>query len=121
MSDWEPPNYQHPAIQEYLHNILNDICKLYNKPQPNTPNFSKDEIKALNELKQRNDIVIKPADKGRKIVLWPAPQYLNEAHKQLSDTQYYTRVDKDHTSDTALEIDTFLCSLKYKYKIDDEL
>ena len=45
MSDWEPPNYQHPAIQEYLHNILNDICKLYNKPQPNTPNFSKDEIK----------------------------------------------------------------------------
>ena len=27
----------------------------------------------------------------------------------------------DHTPDTALEIDTFLCSLKYKYKIDDEL
>ena len=120
-SDWKPPNYQHPAIQEYLHNILNDICKLCNKPQPNTPNFSKDEIKALNELKQRNDIVIKPADKGGKIVLWPAPQYLNEAHKQLSDTQYYTRVDKDHTPETALEIDTFLCSLKYKYKIDDEL
>ena len=53
--------------------------------------------------------------------MWPAPQYLNEAHIQLSDTQYYTRVDKDHTPDTALEIDRFLCSLKYKYKIDDEL
>ena len=46
-------------------------CKLYNKPQPNTPNFSEEEIKRLNELKQRNDIVIKEADKDGKIVLWP--------------------------------------------------
>ena len=55
--------------------------------------------------------------------MWPAPQYLNEAHTQLSDTQYYTRIDKDHTPDTALEINTFLCSLKYKldHELDDFL
>ena len=35
--------------------------------------------------------VIKPADKGGAIVLWPT-SYLDEAHKQLNNTKYYRKV-----------------------------
>ena len=43
------------------------------------------------------DIIIKPADTSGKIVLWPTEQYLAEATKQLSDTNYYLEQSEDHT------------------------
>ncbi len=45
----------------------------------------------------RNDIVIKPADKGGALVDWRADLYRDGAHRQLSDTAFYSRVDRDLT------------------------
>jgi hypothetical protein len=49
-------------------------------------------------VKPRNDIVIKPADKGGALVVWRADLYRNEARRQLGDATFYRRVDKDLTS-----------------------
>ena len=52
---------------------------------------------ALKSLKKRKDIVIKAADKGGAVVVWRADLYQKEALRQLSDTSFYAKVDKDLT------------------------
>lgn len=52
-------------------------------------NLSGPQRRALNQLKQNQDIVIKPADKGSKIVILDRTQYLLEAQRQLNNTLHY--------------------------------
>jgi hypothetical protein len=61
-------------------------------------NLTDNEFSALQSLHARNDIVIKPADKGGALVVWRADLYRNEAHRQLGDATFYRSVDKDLTS-----------------------
>ena len=42
-------------------------------------------------------MVIKPADKGGKIFLWPRKSYIEEANKQLGDTSCYEEQTDDKT------------------------
>ena len=57
-------------------------------------------IVALKNLSKRKDIIVKAADKGGALVVWRADlyQYQKEALRQLSDTSFYAKVDKDLTS-----------------------
>ena len=73
--------------------------------------MSTEDIEALQQLQNHKDIVIKPADKGGKIVIWPTDHYIQEAQRQLSDKKYYQLQNKDHTISTAYEISTFLTHL----------
>ena len=72
-SDWEPPEYSFPPLQKYFRHVLKDITDSYKQPTTNKVNLSQDEIKAFKELKHMKD-VIKSADKGGKIVIWPVEQ-----------------------------------------------
>ena len=47
--------------------------------------------------KKRKDIVIKAADKDGAVGVWRADLYQREALRQLSDTSFYAKVDKDPT------------------------
>ena len=49
-------------------------------------NLSKEEWTAHQNLKTRDDIVIKPADKGGAVVVWRTDLYKQEAFRQLADT-----------------------------------
>jgi hypothetical protein len=51
------------------------------------------EFSALQSLRARDGIVIKPADKGGTLVVWRADLYRNEAHRQLGDATFYSWVD----------------------------
>ena len=44
---------------------------------------------AIKELSRNPEVIIKPADKGGQIILQDKSNYLREAHRQLSDTNYY--------------------------------
>ena len=120
-SEWDPPEYSYPPLQKYFRHVLTDITNLYKHPTPNTNNMSTEDIEALQQLQNHKDIVIKPADKGDKIVIWPTDQYIQEAQRQLSDKKYYQLQNKDHTISTAYEISTFLTYLNKNYYIDDDL
>ena len=65
-------------------------------------------------------MIIKPADKGGKIVLWPRRSYIEEANKQLGDVNCYEEQTEDKTSTLAMEIETFLSHLLYKGHIDED-
>ena len=58
------------------------------------------EQQALRDLRRYSDIVVKPADKGGAVFVWPRDLYVQEANHQLSDNRYYDqRLDRDPTQD----------------------
>ena len=62
-----------------------------------TANLSAHERLALQTLQQREDIVIRPADKGSAIVIQDGKCYHDEALRQLTDGMFYTKLDGDPT------------------------
>ena len=63
-------------------------CKAVKRPA--TYNLTKQENAALRDLSNNEDIVIKRADKGGAVVIWGREQYIQEAHNQLLNSEYYT-------------------------------
>jgi hypothetical protein len=55
-------------------------------------NLSPQEFSALNRIKNNENIVIKPADKGGSLVIMDKNNYLFEAYKQLNDQKYYKKL-----------------------------
>ena len=53
------------------------------QPQYNLPCA---ELAALRNLRNRSDVVNRPADKGGAFVVWEKELYLNEAHRQILPT-----------------------------------
>ncbi|CAH2306825.1 Hypothetical predicted protein, partial [Pelobates cultripes] len=51
--------------------------------------------KALRELQEDKDIVIKPADKGGGLVILSSAMYIEEAHRQLNDPDVYEKLPSD--------------------------
>lgn len=60
-------------------------------------NISKKEQEALKELKASDKIIIKKADKGGGIVVMDKHKYLEEAYRQLGDTDTYSKLSTDPT------------------------
>ena len=63
-----------------------------------TSNLNGAEIDALKNLKSRNDIVIKPADKGGRVVVWRKDLYIEEGLSQLENNDnFYKKKARDPT------------------------
>jgi hypothetical protein len=57
-------------------------------------NMNKVDYRALKSLRNRKDIVIKPADKGSSTIILNKSDYISEAMRQLSDSSYYKKLTK---------------------------
>jgi hypothetical protein len=55
--------------------------------------WSKAERSALRDIQERDDIIIKAADKGSAVVLMEKTTYIQEAERQLSDRRFYEKSD----------------------------
>ena len=53
-------------------------------------NLSKKELSSIKNLKNNDNLIIQPADKGGALVLMDTELYLQEAYRQLNDINYYT-------------------------------
>jgi hypothetical protein len=51
------------------------------------------------DIQERDDIIIKPADKGSAVVVMDKTTYIQEAERQLSDCRFYEKLDSDPTLD----------------------
>uniref|UniRef100_A0A8C9ZUU2 Uncharacterized protein n=1 Tax=Sander lucioperca TaxID=283035 RepID=A0A8C9ZUU2_SANLU len=93
-----------------------ELISLHEDPLPcwTKSNLSKFENEALRQLSENNDIVIKPADKGSAVVLMDRKDYLWEGHRQLSDQNYYTKLDRPIYKDTIPLVNKILLSLYNK-------
>ena len=96
-SKWTPPEGQFASIDYFIKKCRHDVHKLKSNCNTKLSNLSKEEWTALINLKNRNDLVIKAADKGGATVVWRTDVYQQEAIRQLSDLTFYTKVNKDLT------------------------
>ena len=72
--------------------------------KPKHDNLSKSDRSALYNLQKREDIVIKPADKGSAVVVMDRDHYVSEAERQLNDSTFYKPLDHDPTPEFAKQV-----------------
>ena len=65
------------------------------RPTKVRENLTKRERRALKRLIRREDIIIKPADKGSGTVVMDMDWYENECLRQLNDIQFYEKIDNN--------------------------
>ena len=97
-SKWTPPEGQFASLDFFIKKCCQDINKLNFNHNAKFSNLSSEERAALENLSKRKDLVVKAADKGGALVVWQADLYQKEALRQLSDTSFHAKVDKDLTS-----------------------
>ncbi|XP_061190260.1 uncharacterized protein LOC133198133 [Saccostrea echinata] len=115
-SDWEPAPGKCGALESYIDAVESDIEKLLSMPDKAPDNLSKEERSALQSLKNRDDIVIKKADKGSTVVVLDKETYMAEAHRQLSDERFYKKLGSDPTKEFSTAITKTLDEIKYVRK-----
>ncbi|XP_061188704.1 uncharacterized protein LOC133196871 [Saccostrea echinata] len=103
-SNLEPAPGKCGALESYIDAVVSDIEKLLSMPDKAPDNLSKEERSALQSLKNRDDIVIKKADKGSTVVVLDIKAYMAEAHRQLSDERFYKKLDSDFTKEFSTAI-----------------
>ena len=117
-SGWTPPTGQDPHLDTYC--LLTQEDLYHSNPQPNRYyNLTKKEREALHDLASDQEIVIKPADKGGKIVIMDRTDYEAECERQLSDQDHYTEVPITHHKIIQKEIKDTLQSLRNQNAIDE--
>ena len=81
-------------------------------------NLSKEERKALTNLKKNKDITIIQADKGKCVVVMDKEQYVRETSKLLEDTKTYRPLDSDPTKKLKGRLQRKLRALKKEGQLD---
>ncbi len=64
------------------------------------------EKHAINNLRKNDQIIVKPADKGGAVVIWPREAYIAEANKQLNDKRNYKLVKTDPFPQLIIKLNT---------------
>lgn len=118
-STWTPNDENIPSeVLETIKNINTDLSKL--KIPHHQNNLKDNEIKALKNIKQIPDIIIKSADKGSATVIMDRQNYINEGYRQLGDTRYYEKIPNPIFPETKLKVHEILKDLLDKHIISEK-
>ena len=95
--DWLPKDIHH-SVKTFIESVDQDLEKDLHETETQTrQNLTKGEIRSLNNLKKREDIIITKADKGGAVVILNVEDYLKEANRQLDNTEFYKKIVHDLT------------------------
>jgi hypothetical protein len=95
----------------YVNKVRDDIQDI--RVRRTHSNLSQEELKALREIRDDDRIVVKPADKGRAVVVWDRNNYCSEIHRQLSDPSTYREEPRDLTPEIEMSLARRLQSLEF--------
>ena len=121
-SDWTP-QVPSPVVKTYLDNMKHTLTthtttRTGKFPHEGQPNFTDKELNTLHNLSKRNDIVIKPADKGGAIVIMNTSAYTQACSSMLSDPNHY---GPPTTSDYEVKDETdFIINTLYHLRVIPE-
>jgi len=134
-STWVPPPNKLTAETNLavnrIHNFAANIyCKgrtPYNVPHIRPTirlrnfkhNLTPDETRAIKDLKNNPNLVIKGADKGGAVVIMDRALYEAEGLRQLSNPKYYREIYYPLARDVCVEINNILGELRAMRIIDD--
>ena len=83
---------------EASNDIRQRAVNILRKAQPPSQNISREERLALRNLRQNNNILILPADKGNATVVMDKEDYCNKVNAMLSDCSIYKKLKRNPTS-----------------------
>ena len=108
------PNTFNASINTFCRLVEQDIMTQISQPFHVKKNLTDNERKALNELIDDENIVIKPADKGGGICIQDKDKYEAEIMSQLSNIKVYKKLKSDPTLPLQQELSLFLDDAKMK-------
>ena len=112
-SSWNPKHSKNTTLESFIYLVKIDVQDEHtNTKQPHST-----EKGAIQELKERDDIVIKPVDKGSAVVM-DKVDYLEEANRQVTDERFYKKLDSDPTKEFSTRITQELKIMKENSHID---
>ena len=89
---WIPPKVHH-TIETFIESFQKQIGQNPSEAIPrNTYKLSTEERLALQQPRQKNDIIIIKADKGGAVTILSLEDYITYAYKQLNNTQCYKKL-----------------------------
>ena len=113
------PKGKDAAIELYLSRLEEEILSIDTKLSYS--NITKEERKALSDLRKDTSIIIKGADKGSGVIVWDREDYCKEANKQLGDTDVYENISGDVSGDLARRVISYLQKIKRRGDISKEV
>ena len=119
-SNWIPKPSKHTRLESVINLIKSDIKHNVDVHVPKTDNLTQAERSALRDIQERDDIIIKPADKGGAVVVMDKTTYIQEAERQLSDCRFYEKLDSDPTLDFTQKIMRALDDMHARGHIDNK-
>ena len=90
-SDFCPPANRNKKLHAVI-NFLNSLNLSTRKPEKS--NLTKEQWKAVNDLRNNDNIVIKEADKGGCVVIMNKSHYMSMVYGQLNDGVNYQGTEK---------------------------
>ncbi|XP_071144979.1 uncharacterized protein [Mytilus edulis] len=103
-SNWVPKPSKNTTLESFIDNVKTDILTNVKINNQTYDNLTPDERVALTNLRDNDDIVIKPADKGSAVVVMDKSNYVQEAIRQLDDDRFYKKLNSDPTLQFSEEI-----------------
>ena len=105
-SKWTPPANADVFLDAFIEAVKKDFYNLKYQSYKQNPhkNITAEEAKALTHLKNNENIIIKKADKGAAVVVMSRDDYSKEGIRQLSDANFYVKLDYDPTPNHIDEI-----------------
>ena len=97
-STWCPERNRDLTLEAYMSILEKKIFSSNLKARCHR-NISREEQKALENLRNYDDIIIKQADKGSAVVILDGTKYVAEAMRQLNDSEVYISLRDDPTVD----------------------
>ncbi|KAM4038422.1 uncharacterized protein ACNLHF_016745 [Anomaloglossus baeobatrachus] len=91
-----PPFSLCPQVQVFHDLVMGDLRSL--SKRTNNNNLAVKHQRALEELRKLEGVIIKPADKGGNVVVWPSAMYEREVYKQLRNTDFYQMLPSNPTN-----------------------
>ena len=82
-------------IEATQRELEKEQTKMKEKPYNN---LTKNERTSMEELSEREDIIITKADKGGAVVIMDVKDYIKEAARQLNNTENYRKLQEDPTA-----------------------
>lgn len=111
-----PPENKEKTLSSVISNLISTAESLENYPKPQVfNNLTSGERKALTQLKNNQDIVIRPFDKGSGICILDKEWYINKI-TQIVDSNTYRKVEGNPDANVVKELHAHLN--KYKFCFD---
>ena len=98
--------------------LRSEMAGVLRSAKPPKSNISREERKALNDLKKEESVLILPADKGKATVLMDVQDYEDKLTEMLSDEKTYEQLSSDPTQRYKRELVAILSRLKKENKIN---